>query len=588
MPETTIKIVRIPSNKPFKSGGRLMNRMIRLIPILIGITVLSAVVGRAQSPGAASKAPATVAGRVTLDGAGAPGAQVMLKPQTNDGITRTNSGVEQPPALGAATDSEGRYRITDAPPGVYRISVFAPAYAVEGESDPLTPGRTINVPEGDNVEGIDFALTRGAVITGMVTDENDRPVIAAPVNAYKLDANGERQRPGEFNYAFVRWETDDRGAYRIFGLEAGRYLVAAGIESGGGRTSGAYRHTFHPDSVDETRARVVEVKSGAEATNIDIKVAPSGRGYVVKGRVVDAESGEPVPGATVNYNAAGQRAYSTGGVVTNALGEFRLENAPPNSYHAFVVNINTKDGGAATYGDEIKFDVVDRDVSGLEIRTPRGATISGVVAIEGSNDPALRAKLARASLFAQTASRTGFISVGLGGNGTVSPNGTFRLSNLQPGKTRIMMMGVGAPKGFALLRVEHNGAEVKEFNVNAGDQITGVRLVFAYGNGVIAGRVELKGGSLPAGWRMKVSYIREGGSLVVGPIKYVDVDGRGQFVIEGLMQGTYRLHLDVLSSSPDGEYTVKSNAAVQIVTVAGEGRHEVTLVVDLPAKEKDR
>jgi hypothetical protein len=100
--------------------------------------------------------------------------------------------------------------------------------------------------------------------------------------------------------------------------------------------------------------------------------------------------------------------------------------------------------------------------------------------------------------------------------------------------------------------------------------------------------VGLKGGSLPAGWRMKVSYISEGVSLVVGPIKSVDVDGRGQFVIEGLMQGTYRLHLDVLSSSPDGEYTVKSNAAVQIVTVAGEGRHEVTLVVDLPRKEGEK
>ncbi len=561
-----------------------MKRITNRILLLICLTVLIAVVARAQTSPTSNKASATISGRVTLDGAGAPGAQVMLKPYVGDSvIPLIRSGVEQPPAPSATTDAEGRYQLTDVAAGAYRVLVFAPVYVVEGERDPFRAGKTINVAEGDNVEGVDFALTRGAVITGKVTDENGRPVIAAPVNVYTLNVYGYRRDRPSFDSSFYRWETDDRGVYRIYGLELGRYLVAAGSDSAIGAAGAGYRLTYHPDAVDETKARVVEVGSGEEAANIDIKVAPSPKGYVVTGRVVDADSGEPVPGVTVNYTPSAQ--VRAGRPVTNALGEFRFEDMSPDSYRAYVMNFDTDDGGVPMFGDEVKFEVVDRDVGGLEIKKHRGATISGVVAVEGSNDPSLRAKLAQVSLFARGESgRVGFV-VRPGGNGTISPNGTFKLSNLQPGKTSIMT-GFYTPKGIALLRVEHNGVEVKEFNVNAGDRITGVRLVFAYGSGVIAGRVEVKGGaSLPAGAHMKVSYRREGDSANLEAGKVVEVDGRGQFVIEGLTQGTYKLSLNVI---PATENAVKPPRVEQVVSVAGDGRHEVTFVVDPEAKEKDR
>jgi carboxypeptidase family protein len=561
-----------------------MERIIRFMPLLISLTVFNVVAARAQSA-ATKKATATIAGRVTLDGAGAPGAHVMLKPYVNDLVARINVGVEQPPAPGAVTDAEGRYRITDVTPGAYRVSVFAPAHAVEGERDPLTPGKTINLAEGDNVENMDFALTRGAVITGKVTDDKDRPVIAAPVNAYKFDADGDRQRLNLFNPMYMRWETDDRGVYRIFGLEAGRYLVAAGFDSYGRRTSGGYSPTFYPDADNEAQARVIEVESGEEAANVDIRVAALAKGYVVTGRVVDADSGEPVPGVMVDYSAVtgGGLGLGTGMRMTNALGEFRFENVPPNSYSARVIHIDTQVRGAATFGDEVKFEVVDSDVNGLVIRAHRGATINGVVAVDGSNDPALRARLALVSLFVFSGSRPTRITPAPGGNGTISPNGTFKLSNAQPGRSRIMT-GFDGPKGVALLRVESNGVEVKDFNVSAGDQITGVRLVFTYGNGVIAGRVEVKGGSPPAGARMKVRYRREGSSATVDVPKSIEVDGRGQFLIEGLTQGTYKLFLDFPSVA--GAFYLPT--VEQVVTVAGEGRHEVTFVVDLAAKERGK
>jgi protocatechuate 3,4-dioxygenase beta subunit len=550
-----------------------MNEILRRIFLLIGITVLSVVAARAQSSPAASKATATISGRVTLGGAGAPGVYVTLRPNTGDDGVSFGCGSEQAPALSATTNVEGGYRLTGAPPGSCRVSVFAPAFVIEGESPYFRSGKTVNIAEGENVENVDFALTRGAVITGNVTDEKDRPLVDWSVLIYKLDADGNMQRPDlDRSLGF----TDDRGVYRIFGLEPGRYRVS---------TSDGARRTFHPDAVEEAQAKIVEVKCGDEAANIDIKIAPPVKGYIVTGRVVEADTNKPVPDIEVRCDATTQGATRWSGVVeTDSLGRFRFESVPPNSYDAFT---ESEQGGSFVLGGAITFEVIAGDVSGLEIRMPRGGTISGEVAIEGSNDPWLRAKLARLNLVAQGDSNSGMNIIRPGGNGAVSPNGTFKLSDVQPGKTRITM-GPGSPSSFALLRVEHNGVEVNEFDVNAGDQVTGVRLVFAYGAGVIAGRVEVKGRSPQQDMRLWVNAWREGGVPAIVPIKTAEVDSRGKFFIEGLAPGTYKLVLTGHRSATNGGDIFPISLTEQMATIDGEGRHEVTLVVDLTSKEREK
>src|SRR6185295_19190434 len=86
--------------------------------------------------------------------------------------------------------------------------------------------------------------------------------------------------------------TDDRGIYRMFGLMPGRYNVAAGrgdTTFNGQVSAGRSRYTqvFHPDATDQTKATVVEISEGTEATNIDITLGRALQTFTVAGRVVD-------------------------------------------------------------------------------------------------------------------------------------------------------------------------------------------------------------------------------------------------------------------------------------------------------------
>ena len=86
----------------------------------------------------------------------------------------------------ATTDQDGFYRIANVPPGNYEVSPAAPAFVPADIKQPR--GKTVLVGEDENVENINFALVRGGVITGRVTDADGRPVIQQQVNIFRAEA----------------------------------------------------------------------------------------------------------------------------------------------------------------------------------------------------------------------------------------------------------------------------------------------------------------------------------------------------------------------------------------------------------------
>ena len=530
----------------------------------------------------ANKSNAKVAGRIIVDGQPRFGVQILLKKREAIDL---DSDSPQSPADSATTDADGRYEITNLAPGVYLVSVYSPAYVIEGDSRLSEPGKIVDVKGGEQIENLDFSLKRGGVITGKVTDEYGKPVIAEGVGAFRLDREGKRDKAAAGD--MLKWQTDDRGEYRIFGLESGRYIVGVGASSEdvlqptGSR--GSYKRTYHPDAVDESSAKVVEVSPGAEATNVDIKLAPSTKRFTVSGRVIDSESGKPLPGVMIRCELAktAGSSFRTGDTTTNSNGEFRIERLSPNTYTVYVFN----PGQNEFYSDPVNFDVADADVNGLEIKIIRGATITGVAEVEGTRDPTVLARMSQIQLRAEATSQDLATLMMMlmqgGGVGSINPNGAFRISGVRSGRTRIVALPPPNLKGFTLARAERNSVELREFDVAQGEQITGLRLVFTYGTSVLAGHVEIKGGELPLNAQMTVRIVREGASAEEWWFaKQANVDARGQFSIEGISQGNYKVYLMIIGDDPQTNFP----RVEQSISIPDDTTREITLVLDLTKK----
>jgi hypothetical protein len=170
----------------------------------------------AQTPGANSTA--SISGRVTIGGKGVAGITVVAtlstSPSDNKTIAKTT------------TDDEGNYHLTGLAAGRFSITPIARAFVVAASDTFKQPGQTVNVAGNESITKIDFALVRGGVITGRITDLEGHPIIGEPVN---IVAKGDSDESRPFSiFPERKNQTDDRGVYRIYGLGPGSYRVSVG------------------------------------------------------------------------------------------------------------------------------------------------------------------------------------------------------------------------------------------------------------------------------------------------------------------------------------------------------------------------
>lgn len=507
----------------------------RYVPaVLFTLFSLAATLFARSANTPAARAPrGSVSGRVTIKDKGAGGVAVRLR----------KSEVNQyEPYVKATTDPDGFYRIANVGPGKYEVAPSAPAFVpVDNQR-----GKTVIVGDDENVEDINFALVRGGVITGKVTDADGRPVVLQQVNLFMADAFTQRQQSPQQQrepvYALANGMTDDRGIYRVYGLRAGRYKVAVGRSDEtfftGTAQRGLYRQVFHPDVTEHAKATIIEVTEGSEAFDVDIKLGAAMQTFSASGRLVD-EKGLPLPNLPFSLQRlVGQRAENTGSPVTsNSQGEFVAEGLMPGKYQVFLYrDLNMSDLRVGPF----TFDVIDQDVSNLVIKFSKGASLSGVVVIETDDRAALQ-KLTNMRLRAYPTASTGTGIVGASSS-MVAADGSFRLGGLPAGNINVQLSGSAGPfdlKGYAISRIERDGVRLpRGIAVKDGEQIAGIRIVVVYGNGSIRGVVKFENGSLPAGVQMSARLVKPGENFFLRPSQ---VDARGNFLMEGIPPGNYEL-----------------------------------------------
>ena len=528
----------------------------------------------AQTAPAAAKPTGTISGKVTVNQKAAP--DILVTAHSLD------RPLQQASAR-AKTDAAGRYRLTGLPAGQYQITAVSPALAPEqtGSSAPMYRSiKSVVLTAGEEADDVDIKLVHGGVITGRVTDADGKPVIEERINLQVVDQAGNVNNQANVPLANYQMSlTDDRGIYRLYGLSAGRYRVSVGSMEGGfmmSRNRTYYAVTFYGNTSDATKASIVELQEGSEATNIDIRVGRAANTFVASGRIVDADNGQPVPGIRVMYGPVrpGQPFY--GGFVgmpTSPRGEFRVEGLEPGRYG---LSVSASFESSAHYSDPVFFEIVDGDVSNLEVKATRGLTLSGFVVFEGSRVKEIQQNIAALRVGASV-SLPGVPQNQTSSSSSIAADGSFQLSGLRAGKARLYIasMSSSALRGITVLRIERGGVDVTQnLEVQAGESITDLRIVAALGAGTIRGTVKFLGGEPPPNMMMFVSTRRDGTPGGAGP-----VDARGRFVINSLTSGTYDV---ILSMNYIGAAAPRAiRPQIQSVTVTDGAETQVDFIVDL-------
>ena len=373
-----------------------MRMPLRLCAALLAL-IAAAVAAEAQTTNYGS-----ITGRVMNEGGPVPFASVIISPVGGRGPGPGPGAGPGPGGISrnATADAEGNFRVDGLPPILWRISAVAPGY-VPGyvpDASPEEGANQIYHRVGDNVT---IQVVKGGVIAGRVLNAAGEPLIAVRVSAQIVrDAQGQNaSNPAGRVAGIGDFQTDDRGVYRIYELQAGTYVVAASPASGFGNPGfapGGRRNPYDGDAPvyypSNTRDAAVEVvvSNGGETHGIDIRYR-SEKGHAVSGKVAGA-AGSDGDGGFISVTLAHA---ATGTVFNSAFagprgrGEagnhaFSIYGVPDGEYE--IAAQRNAPGGDLAVSSPRRVAVIGRDVTGIELTLKPLASVSGRLQLEAAGN----------------------------------------------------------------------------------------------------------------------------------------------------------------------------------------------------------
>jgi hypothetical protein len=539
---------------------------------------------RAQSRSSEPTDTGTITGLVTAGGKPLAGISIALQSsalQSSQPLTPlTKQSTKR-----VKTDDSGRYKFTGIPAGSYQVFPWAPLYVVTDAMEFGPTGKMITLTEGETAANFDLVLVRGGVVTGRITDPEGRPVIERAIQLDRLDDQNNFSAIGFFGHE--QFTTDDRGVYRVFGVPPGRYRVSVGDGTGtsmlttGGRS---FPRTYNPGVTDLNQATIIEVKEESVITGVDITLKVPPKTYAITGRVIDTGADESVPHSTVWCMSITPNGGMEGWVdmqVSGTKGEFRFDRVKAGRYK---LHVGTYPGAPSTdrgYSEQVVVNVLDDNVEGVDIKIARAGSLSGAAVVEGTADQTILSSLPHQKVMVMMSNQdpTGprsIITI------NINQDGRFQAEGLLPGRLGFQQKQEQAGgKGLKLLRVERDGVPLPDgLDIGRGEQVTGVLLVFATGNGVIRGKIEVAGGNLPEGSSFFISYHRIGGPRP-DFMPSERVDARGFFLLEGLPTGEYELQVYATARKEPPEWRYQRPTAKQTVAIANDQTVEIVMTINL-------
>ncbi len=170
-------------------------------------------------------------------------------------------------------DLEGRFNIEEAPVGDWTVRIAKSGYQHDGAG--------IRIPAAQPLTGLEVPIRRHGVIAGRVTDSRNRPVAGAEVAAYRWRKSFEgvvTLQQALSSFSRFQQKTDDRGEYRLWGLQAGTYVVAVNprmLPAAQGAIRFARQGVLYPNAASVAEAEKIRLGWGQVREGFDFRLAPS-------------------------------------------------------------------------------------------------------------------------------------------------------------------------------------------------------------------------------------------------------------------------------------------------------------------------
>lgn len=312
-------------------------------------------------------------------------AQVILRPADAGGSS-----------LAQTTDETGRFSFPKVVPGSYSVTVQRDGYLgqIAGRIGGYKMPPIFLLQPGQDVGSFEFRLVPWGVVSGKVKFDDAEPAINVAVQFYR-----EYYLRGRHGWTVAATaHTDDRGEYRVHGLEPGSYYVAALYRapalppnaeeqrrtdpSGRPEPELRYAVTFYPEVQRLADAVAVRLRPGQEIASIDIFLTQV-HTVRIRGRVLSAVSGTVVEGPNISlrWNDADNSASVSApvDVTFDAKHNFEVRGVTPGPY--LIVTTGADEGIALSGRTPVS--VGDSDVEEQSIVIGPQLNWKGKIVVDG-------------------------------------------------------------------------------------------------------------------------------------------------------------------------------------------------------------
>jgi hypothetical protein len=422
------------------------------------------------------------------------------------------------PSLTVRTNSTGMFEFINIPAGAYLVNGsrrgFAPVHY--GQKRWNAPGTPVALTQDDTIT-ILLRMPRYGAITGFVVDENDVGMPEHEVVAYR------NTRPPK---AVAKFPTDDRGWFRVWGLEPGSYL----IRTGGRRyEDGDYLPTFFRETLRVEEAVPVQVTLDQDTPDVRVRPFP-GRLMTISGELNRCYN---TPTATVTLvSDMGRETISTGG-------SFGFFNKPPGNYELFAETPPNRQ--TPPCGAYMPFALENRDYNGINLALrPLPEIVVNFDGIAGIDPNSVRIMARRKDLAGDAEPQTLRLTAG---RVQVNP-GRWDL-RLTPSPNYVAV-GFSGPKGE---RPENGRADGwTEVLING---LSNVRWALSNKPGTIHGVVNGPGHDAVPGAPVLLEAYDPDNHKRIHDLRSVRADMQGRYQFFGLAPGTYRVLSTFDIETPD-------------------------------------